>query len=140
MIRHDIIIAQTGTHEHLFDLRQSADFAQQADVVRVIDDHIRAGLGEQALPPRAGADLELLIAGGAAEIGRGAADVMDIALEIRHLRDGFRLVDDGFVAAGGDDAPLQEGDGAEGAGAEAAARMRDGELHLFNGRNAASAS
>ena len=137
MIRHDIIIAQTGTHEHLFDLRQSADFAQQADVVRVIDDHIRAGFGKQALPPRAGADLELLIAGGAAEIGRGAADVMDIALEIRHLRDGFRLVDDGFMAAGGDDASLQEGDGAEGAGAEAAARMRDGELHLFNGRNAA---
>ena len=45
-IRHDIVIAQTGTHENLFDLRQRTDFAQQFDVIRMIDDHIRTGLRE----------------------------------------------------------------------------------------------
>ena len=103
----------------------------------MIDDHIRAGLGEQALAACARADFELLIAGGAAEIGRRAAHIMDVAFEIRHLRDGLRFIDHGFMTARGDNAALQERDGAEGTRAEAAARVRNGKLHFFNGRNTA---
>lgn len=106
----------------------------------MIDDHIRAGLGEQALAACARADFELLIAGGAAKIGRRAAHIMDVTFEIRHLRDGLRFIDHGFMAARGDNAALQERDGAEGTRAEAAARVRNGKLHFFNGRNTANAS
>ena len=136
-IRHDIVIAQTGTHENLFDLRQRTDFAQQLDVIRMIDDHIRTGLREQALTSGTGAELELLVACGAAEVCGRAADIMDIALEVGHLRDGFCFFKNGFMASRGDDAPLQKGNGAEGAGAETAAGVGDGELHLFDSGYAA---
>ena len=131
-VGHDVVITQTGAHKHFFNLGQGAHLAKQLDVIRVIDDHIRAGLGEQALAACARADFELLITGGAAEIGRGAAHIMDVTFEIRHLRDGLRFIDHGFMAARGDNAALQERDGAEGTRAEAAARVRNGKLHFFN--------
>ena len=65
-VGHDVVITQTGAHKHFFNLGQGAHLAKQLDVIRVIDDHIRAGLGEQALAACARADFELLIAGGAA--------------------------------------------------------------------------
>lgn len=80
-VGHDVVITQTGTHKHFFNLGQGAHLAKQLDVIRVIDDHIRAGLGEQALAACARADFELLIAGGAAEIGRRAAHIMDVPLK-----------------------------------------------------------
>ena len=41
------------------------------------------------------------------------------------------------MASRGDDAPLQKGDGAEGAGAETAAGVGDGKLHFFDSGYAA---
>ena len=46
-IGHDVIIAQAGTHEDLLHLRQRADFAQQLDIVRVVDRQIRTGFGKR---------------------------------------------------------------------------------------------
>ena len=103
-VGHDVVITQTGAHKHFFNLGQGAHLAKQLDVIRVIDDHIRAGLGEQTLAACARADFELLITGGAAEIGRGAAHIMDVAFEIWHLRDGLRFINHGFMAARSDNA------------------------------------
>ena len=71
-----------------------------------------------------------------AEIGGRAAHIVDIALEILVLDHDLRLGQNGFVAAGLDDAALVEGQGAEGAGAEAAPVAYQAEFHLFNGRHA----
>ena len=98
---------------------------------------ICTGLGEEALAIRAGAEFHLLFAGGVTEIGRRSADVVDISLEAGHLRDGLCFFDDGFMAARGHHATLQERDRAERAGAKAAARVRKGELNLFNRGHAA---
>ena len=78
-----------------------------------------ARLRKQTLTSGTGAKLELLVACGAAEVCGRAAYIVNIALEVGHLRDGFCFFKNGFMASRGDDAPLQEGDGAEGAGAEA---------------------
>ena len=88
------------------------------------------------MPPAAGTFAQLLFTGRVAEIGGGAADVVDIAFEVLVLPHDFRFPEDGFVASGLDDPPLMEGQGAEGAGAEAAPVGHQTELDLFNGRNA----
>ena len=62
---------------------------------------------------------------------------MDVALEVRILRDLLRLLEQGLVAANLDDAPLVEGQRAEAARAEAAAAARQAELDLLDGRDAA---
>ena len=89
--------------------------------------------GVQALPPAAGAFTQLLFAGRVAEICGGAADVVDVALEIPVLHHDFRFPEDGFVASGLDDPPLMEGQGAEGAGAEAPPVGNQTELDFLNG-------
>ena len=72
-----------------------------------------------------------------AEIGGGAAHIVDIALEIRIFRHNLRFPEDGFMAPDLNDPPLMEGQGAEGAGAEAAPVADQAELNFLNGRNAA---
>ena len=103
----------------------------------MVDDHVRAWLGEQTLPSCTGADLELLVAGGSAEVGGRAAYVVDVSFKARHLRDLLRFFEYGLMAARGDDAPLQERDRTEGAGTKTSARVCDRELNLLNGGNAA---
>lgn len=80
---------------------------------------------------------QLFFAGGLAEIGRRAADVMDIALEIGMLRHARRLGQQRIVAARLDDAALMERQRAERAAAEAAAVRDEAELHLGDGGHAA---
>ena len=53
--------------------------------------------GEQTLPRRACAALELLFAGGLAEICRWAADVVDIALEAGGVGHGLGFLEDRFL-------------------------------------------
>ena len=81
--------------------------------------------------------LQLLLAAGAAEGGGGAAHVVDIALKARVLDQQLGLPNHALVAAGGDGAPLVEGQGAEVAGPEAAPVVGDGEADLLDGGHAA---
>lgn len=62
---------------------------------------------------------------------------MDVALEVGIVGKAFGLPQQRGVTAGGDVAPLMERDGAEIAGAKAAAVVGKGKFDLFNGGNAA---
>ena len=74
--------------------------------------------------------------GGLAEICRGAADIVNIALEGRIFRHVPRLGQDGFVASRLDDAALVEGQGAEAAAAEAAPVGDQAKFDLLQRRDA----
>ena len=70
---------------------------------------------------------------------RWAADIVDVALEIRLVGHPLGLGHNTVGTAAGDPAALMQLDGAEVAAAEAAAVLDDGELHLPDGRHAAHA-
>ena len=72
-----------------------------------------------------------------AEIGSRSADIVDIALEIRHSGHVFRLAHNRRMAPAGDHAALMEGQRAEIAGAETAAVMNNRKPHLFYGGHSA---
>ena len=97
---------------------------------------IFAGLREQALLSGAGPLCHLLFAGREPEISCGASHIVDIALEIRLLRQKPCLLQNGFMAPDLDDPSLVEGQGAEAAAAKAAPVADEAELHLTDGRNA----
>ena len=99
--------------------------------------HIPADLGVETLLGGANALCLLLLAGWDTEVCRGAAHVVDIALELRILRHALGLFENGGVAAGLDDAALVEGQGAEAAAAKAAPTRGQAELHLLDGGHAA---
>mgnify|MGYP000972874955 CR=1 FL=1 len=126
--------------DHLLDARQLPDAAQDLQIVAVVHDHVGAGGGGQAvLAAIAHAPQHLLPAGREPEVGGGAADIVDVALEIRLVGHPFGLGHNAVGTAAGDPAALMQLDGAEVAAAEAAAVLDDGELHLPDGRHAAHA-
>ena len=71
-----------------------------------------------------------------AEVGAGAAHIMDITLEAGIVGQQFRLRQHGFDTAGGDHPSLMKSQRAEIAPTKAAAVVANGKAHLFNGRNA----
>ena len=98
---------------------------------------LAARLRRQAMLVAAGAAVQLRIARRLAIVRRGAAHVVDVALELRvgdHL---LRLFHDGLMASHLHDAPLMERQRAKRALAEAAAIAGQAELHLADGRDAA---
>ena len=137
LVRQQVVEADAAADEDLFHPGQGPELPQQLHVVRVIRPEIPAGPGEEALLPGADPLGELLFAGGEPEVGRGAAHVVDVALEFRVFGHAFSFPEDGLVAPGLDDAALVEGDGAEGAAAEAAPVGGQAELDLLDGRDAA---
>ena len=137
MVGHHVVIAQARAHEYLFYALELAQLAQQVQVIRVIGLEIFACGREQAAFVFAQPVFLLLLAGREAEVCGRAADVVDIALETRHLYDLLGFGDHAFVAARLDIAPLMEGERAEVARAEAAAVVDDRELHFLNGGHAA---
>ena len=98
--------------------------------------NIGARLGEQALSVLAHAVFQLLGTGRMAEVGRRAADVMDIALEAVQLRQNLSFAQNRFMAARLNDASLMRMNSAEGTAAEAASAADKAELNLFERRNA----
>ena len=82
-VGHHIVKTDAGTNENLLHLGQSPHFLQQLAQFFVADFQFFAGSGVEALAMLAGTAFQLLVAGRGAEIGRGAAHIMDIALEIR---------------------------------------------------------
>ena len=81
--------------------------------------------------------INLLAAGGRAEVRRRAADVVDVALEVGVVRHLLGLRDKRGVAAHLHDAPLVERERTESALAEAPAVARERELHFLDSGNPA---
>ena len=103
----------------------------------MVGNEIFAGLGEQTLFGGTDTGFQLFFTGGLPKIGRGAAHVVDIALEIRfpgHLT-GFGQ--NRLMASGLDNSALMERQSAEAAPAEAAAAGHQTEPHFLNGGDAA---
>ena len=135
-VRQKVVKSNAAADEDLFHPRELAQLPKQGHIVGVVGIHIFAGCGVEALPPAAGTFGQLLFAGRVAEIGGGAAHIVDVALEILVLHHELRLFQDGFMAPHLDDPPLVEGQGAEGAGPEAAPVAHQAKLHFLNGGHA----
>ena len=135
LVVHHIVIADAGTHEHALHARHAGKLLQQRDIVPMIDHQVFAVLEAQALPVRADAAFELLLAGRLAEIRRGPAYVVDVSLEIRLLRQDGRFPQERSVAARGNNAPLMERERAERACAEAPAAGGERKLDLKQRRD-----
>ena len=132
-----VVKADAAADEDLLDAGNRAELAQQPHVALVGYAQVGAGLGRKAATVHAGAGLCLLGAGGLHEVCRGAANVVDVALEVGVVRHGRGLGNQGLVASRLDDAPLVEVERAERALAQAAAVAGKRELHLGDGRDAA---
>ena len=136
-IRHQIVKTNARADKHLLDPRQGLDGTQKINVLSVVSDEVRTGRGGKALAVGANAVLQLFFAGRVAEIGGRAAHVVNVALEIRHFGDLFRLRNHRFNTARAHGAPLVKGQRAEIAGAEAATVVGDREAYLLDARYAA---
>ena len=136
-VLHQKVEPDARADEDLFDAGQGPDLPQQHHIVGVVRVQVGAGLRGQTGAVFAHAVLQLLLAAGAAEGGGGAAHVVDIALKARVLDQQLGLPNHALVAAGGDGAPLVEGQGAEVAGPKAAPVVGDGEADLLDGGHAA---
>ena len=136
LVLQHIVVADAGADEHLLDLGQLPHFLQQLRVLGVIGVQIGAGLRRKAAAVLAHTALLLLLAAGVAEVGAGAAHIVDIALELGILRQQPGLLHHRLDGAAGDHASLMERQCAEVAAAEAAPVVGDGEPHLLNGGDA----
>ena len=137
-VGHEVIKTDAAADEHFLHTRQLPHPAQDLEIIAVVHDHVGAGGGGQAvLAAIAHAPQHLLPAGREPEVGGGAADIVDVALEIRLVGHPLGLGHDAVGTAAGHAAALMQLDGAEVAAAEAAAVLDDGELHLPDGRHAA---
>ena len=129
-VRHEIVKTHAGPHKNFLHPGQCAEFAQKLHIVGVVHLQVGAGLRKEALAVPAGAEGQLFPAGRLPELRCRAADVVDVALEIRVGEEKFCLVQNGLVAAGLDDPPLVEGERTEAAPAVAAAVGRDRKLDV----------
>ena len=137
LVGQQIVKADAAADEDLLHAGDGAQLTQQVYIIRMVRPQIAARRRKQALPVLAGPVCQLFFAGGLAEIGRRAADVMDVALEVGMLRHARRLGQQRVMAARLDDAALMERQRAERAAAEAAAVRDEAELHLGDGGHAA---
>ena len=128
-----VVEADARAHENLFDARHGTELAQELQVIAVISHEILARLRRKTRLAAAGAALELAIARRTAEIRRRAADIMDVALESRQLRQNLCFAQQRCMAPALDDAPFVRDDRTEIAATEAAALRDEAELHLFDG-------
>ena len=81
-IGQHVVKADAAADEDLLDARNRAELAEKREIVRVVGDQVFTRRGEQALPVLTGTSRELLFACRLPEIRCGAADVVDVALEI----------------------------------------------------------
>ena len=93
-VRHQIVIADTGTNEYFFDPIKVSYCPQDIQIITVIHFHVRANTRIQTILIRANADFELLLTGRKAKISGRAPDIVDITLKIFFLRQCFCLPHD----------------------------------------------
>ena len=96
---HQIVKTDSGADKYLFDFWYLLDLFDQLDILFVICFKIFARCGRKAFSVRANTAFKLFIAGWIAEISCRTANVVDITLEIRHLRDDLSLADYAFNAS-----------------------------------------
>ena len=137
VVEQDVVEADAAADEDLLHARKGTQFAQELHVVLVGDGELVAGRRRQAAFGGAGPVLGLFGAGGDAEVGGGAAHVVEVALEVGLLRHETRFLHDALAAARLDDPALVEVERAEGAVAQAPAVAREAELHFGERRDAA---
>ena len=136
LLCQQIVKANAAADKYLLDPGDFPQLPQQRHIVGMVGIDVLAGGGVQALPPAAGTLGHLLGTGGVTEIGGGPPHIVDVALEVLVLHHLLRFLEDGLMTAYLDNSSLVEGQGAEGASAEAAPVAHQAEFYLFNGRNA----
>ena len=130
LVRHHVVKADARADKDLFDAGERPEPGQQRQQLAVAHAQPLAGRWIEALTVFARALPKLPVAGGHAEVGRGAADVVNVALEVGKRSQQPRFPHERFLAARGDDPALMKGQGAEAARAEAAAHGAEGEADL----------
>ena len=136
-VRQQVVKTKTRADEDLFYSGQGAKLFEQREIVPVIDLKVGTGFGVKAAAVPAGTVGQLLFAGRRAELRSRAADIVDVALEIRLLQHLPGLLQNGFVAADLDNAALVEGQRTEIAVPVAAAVGGETETDLPQGGHAA---
>lgn len=121
LVLEQIIKPDPRTDEDLLHPRNGPHLAQQRQIVGVVGVQIGTGRWGQTGTVLTHPRLALLGAGRMSEIGGWAAHVVDIALEAGVLRQRLHFPQHAGMAAGGNDPPLMEGQGAEVARPEAPA-------------------
>ena len=132
-VQEHIVIPYAAADKDLLHPRQGPQPPQKLRVFRVVRIQILTRLRGQAAPVFAAAVLLLPGTGGVAEVGGGAAHIVDVSLKLRVFRQDLRLPHHGLDAPGCHHPPLVEGQGAEVAPAEAAPVVGDREAHLLDG-------
>ena len=136
-VAKQIIIANTAADKHFLDSIHLPQRPKNVQIFSVIRLQIRAWFRRQAFFALAQAVLLLQGAAGVAEVGGGAAHIMNIALEVRHLGNLLRFNQQAFFAARGHITPLVECNGTEIASAETSPIVGNGKAHFFNTRHTA---
>ena len=137
-VEQGVVKADSAAYKDLLHARKCAQLTQELDVALVRHRKVLAGLRREATPAHARPARELLLAGGHAEVCRGAAHVVNVALKVGVVGHGLCLGEQALVAATLDDAPLVKVERAEGAFAKASTVARKTELDFGDGRNATS--
>ena len=128
------VVAHTAANEALFDARQVVNGAVDVEQGRVVGVEVGAHLGMDAGGTCAALAAVEVLAPHAVHVGRGSAEVAEVAFEVGHTGDGFEFAQDAFLRSAGDELALVGGDGAESTTAEAATVETDRELdHLVGG-------
>ena len=136
-IVHQIVKPNARPDKDLFNALDRPHPAQQLPVFAMIHLQLGAGLGRQTPPVRTNPVFHLLVTGRIAEIGRGSAHIVYVALEIGQLNDFFRFFHHRSHTSGAHHPSLMKGQRTEVAGAETPSVMRDGEFHLIDCRHSA---
>ena len=92
LVGKEIVKADTAADKDLFDTGDFSQLSEKRHIVAMVGNHIFAGSGEKALATATSTLRKLLLASRLAEIGGGAAHIVDIALEIRVAGHYFRFL------------------------------------------------
>ena len=128
------VVTHTTADEAALDTREGIDSAVDVEQLGMTGVEVRADLRMDAAGTSALLTGILVAPVHAVHVGRGSAEVGEVAFEVGHLDDLLHLFQDALLRAAGDELALMGGDGAEGTAAKTAAMDVDGVLdHVVGG-------
>ena len=128
------VVTHTTADEAALDTREGIDSAVDVEQLGMTGVEVRADLRMDAAGTSALLTGILVAPVHAVHVGRGSAEVGEVAFEVGHLDDLLHLFQNALLRAAGDELTLMGGDGAEGTAAETAAMDVDGVLdHVVGG-------